>query len=223
MSLATVYCTDEDLLVRAPADYLNLCPKSQVLAQATDGVFAAGARWTLTSAATDFVAAGVAAGHVVALTAPRSAFPNPGGLLLVVDAVATGSIVLRRPGMTAGVGLPPGPAAGLTGVSFTVPYYAPQIDQASYDVNAAVGVDPADADRAPSRLYDVRELRRLTVLTVLKRLYVAAEKTAAGDYALRLADVSPELGELRSGLVVHWGEARDSEPPDSVFASRLRR
>ena len=48
---SNLYATDEDVALRAPADFPLLCPPGQVQAAGTDGCFQAGDRWTLTSAA----------------------------------------------------------------------------------------------------------------------------------------------------------------------------
>lgn len=221
-ALATVYCTDEDIALRAPMDYANLVPKWQKLASASDGVFLASDLWTLGSASTDFGAAGIKTGHVAVLTAPRTRFSGLGELF-AIDSVNGSNATLRRLGQTAGVGLPPAPAAGLTAVSFTVYTFAPQIDSASYDANKFFGIDPNLANRSPNLLYDQRELQQFTVLTVLKRAYIASEKEAAGDYEKKLALVAAELSDLQSRLQVHWGSLKQGDPPNSIFAARMRR
>ena len=81
--LATVYATDEHIAVRATGDFTVLCPDWQRVAAGVDGVFAADAPWTLTSASVDFEAAGVASGHVISLTAPKATFKGSGELLAV--------------------------------------------------------------------------------------------------------------------------------------------
>lgn len=222
-SLATVYCTDEDILLRAPQDYLRLCPASQVLASSTDGVFEADSPWLLSSPTVDFEALGVGANNVVALTAPRATFATPGGVLMATNAASGNAVSLRRPGKALGIGQPPAPTDGVNSVAFSVLTFGPQIDNASYDANQFFGIDPASSDRPPSRLYDRRELQQYTVLTVLRRAYVAAEKTATGDFRLKLEDVTRELDELRARLVVRWGSTRDAEPPTSAFTARIRR
>ena len=223
-ALSQVYCTDEDMLIRAAQDFTNLCPRSQTLAAGADGSFTAGAPWVLTSTVTNFVNAGVAPGNIVVLTAPKSQYQTSGGWLLAVASVSNMSVTLRRPGLLAGVGLPPAPAAGLAGVVFSVPYYGPQIDNASYDANKFFGIDINSPMKSPDKLYDARELQQFVVLTVLRRLYIAAEKTATGDYKLKLADVSCELEELKSRLQVHWGTtSQGSQPASSLFAARMRR
>src|SRR4051794_18663923 len=117
--LTQPYCTDEDIALRALADYPVICPDSQKLAHGTDGAFAAAAPWTLTSQGVDFAGYGVHAGNVVHLTQPRSVYRNEGELFAVA-AVAAGAVTLRRLGKPSGIGQPPAPAAGLTAVAFTV-------------------------------------------------------------------------------------------------------
>src|SRR5947199_54246 len=50
----TLYATDEDIVLRASADFALLCPRDQKLASGTDGTFMPDDRWTLHSTAVDF-------------------------------------------------------------------------------------------------------------------------------------------------------------------------
>src|SRR5215831_10771516 len=95
--LSVVYAADEDLALRASADFAILCPKDQCLAYGTDGSFGSD-RWSLQSSSVDFSANGVASGQVVRLTQPVTSFKPPGEAL-VVDSVDTGLVWLRRKGM----------------------------------------------------------------------------------------------------------------------------
>ena len=220
--LATVYCTDEDILLRAPQDFATLCPRSQVVAYGTDGVFAAGVPWTLTSATVDFSGLGVAANGVVRLSRPVSTYAQQ-GLLMAVNQVGTYTATLRRPGLALGVGQPPAPTAGLTSVEFTVLTFRPQIDVASFDANRHFGIDPNVTERKPSDLYDVRDLQQFVVLTVLKRAYIAAEKTLQGDFKLKLADVANELSDLKASTAARWGVIGQGNPASTSFSTRARR
>jgi hypothetical protein len=83
-----VYATDEDIALRASTDFTALCPRDQVLAAGTDGVFAASDPWTLTSTSVDFAAFGLAPGLLARLTKPTSAF-CANGELFAIQAVAT--------------------------------------------------------------------------------------------------------------------------------------
>ena len=106
-----VYATDEDIALRASTDFSALCPRDQVLAVGTDGVFAASDLWTLTSASVDFAAFGLKPGLLARLTKPTTAF-GPNGELFAIQSVATGAITLRRKGQAAGVGSPRSTKAG---------------------------------------------------------------------------------------------------------------
>jgi hypothetical protein len=171
----------------------------------------------------DFKGQLVPPNSVVALTKPAASFPAAGGLLLAVDAVDTGAALLRVAGRANGVGQPPAPSAGLTGVAFQVLSFGPQIEQASYDLNKLFGIDPLIALKAPSLLYDPRELCRLTVLVVLQRAYAAAEKDATGDFAKKLELVTAELDDLRGRLELHWGNLGEAEAPRHSFNCKVRR
>ena len=49
------YATDEDIVLRAPADFGRLCPADQKIAAGSDGAFSPGARWTLTCPSAAFL------------------------------------------------------------------------------------------------------------------------------------------------------------------------
>lgn len=219
--LATVYCTDENIALRAWGDYMAVCPPSQKLAAGTDGVILSADRWTLTSATVDFEAAGIVPGHVVWLKLANTFGSN--GEIYAVNAVDGDSVTLRRLGQTASVGQPPAPAAGLTGVSFSVLTFGPQIDVASYDANHFFGIDVISPTKSPARMYDQRELQSYVVLMVLKRAYAISLKQKAEDYALKLEQVSEELSDLTARLTIRWGSDGKSEPPTSIFSTRVRR
>ena len=56
-----------------------------------------------------------------------------------------------------------------------------------------------------------------------QRAYAAADKTAAGDFGLKLGQIAQDLDDLRSRLVVSWGALKSLKPPTSPFSSRMRR
>ncbi|HWE37720.1 MAG TPA: hypothetical protein VG406_14225 [Isosphaeraceae bacterium] len=238
-TLTIVYAADEDLALRASADFAILCPADQTLAAGTDGAFTPDDPWTLRSSSVNFAAQGVAAGQVVQLTRPITAFPPPGEAM-VVAAVAAGSVTLRRKGQAAGVGQPPGPSSGLVNVAFTIATLGPQIESASYELNRRFGIDDLIAGRRAADLYDPREIRQATVLAVLARQYLAMSR-ATGDqgdaFASKARCLASELDDLLARAVVRWGPSPDSpgataqgtqpygnlNPPTSRFCTRLSR
>jgi hypothetical protein len=224
----TLYATDEDVSLRATADFALLCPKDQKLAWGNDGQFSADAPWVLTSPSVNFQAYGVAPGNVVQLTQPVPYFRPPGELYAVV-AAAPNSVTLRRRGQSAGVGLPPGPAAGLAQAEFTVTTLGPQIALASYELNRRFGIDDLIAGRRPCDLFDRDEVREATVLTVLYRQYMDMCRSGAtgGDaLAYKAHMYKQELDDLLARTVVHWLPAPGDTaiaPPTSRFSTRVSR
>ncbi len=229
MAVSTLLATDEDVAVRASGDFPILCPKDQKLAYGTDGVFDAGSRWTLTSATVPFSTYGVADGHVIQLV--KAGVFSPPLEMFVVTSATTGNVVLRRKGMTDSTGQPPGPAAGTTGVTFTVATLYPQIEDASYDLYRRFGIDDAVAGRTAASLYDVREARQACVLTVLKNQYLAMARQAgesSDDFAAKAKKIEAELSDLLARLAIHWQSvsgwgAAASEPATTRFGMRLSR
>jgi hypothetical protein len=219
--LTTLYADDEDVAVHAPGDFAVLAPAWQKVAQGVDGVFSPGPSWTLTSAATDFEAAGARPGHVVQLRKPTSVFKGTGELFAVAGA-AGGSLTIRRIGMAATLGSPPAPASGLSGVEFLIATLGPQIEEASFDLNRRFAIDPFIPGRTPSDLRDVRELRRACVLSVLIRRYAAESRGAEGDFAQKFRQAESELAETLARLEIRWGSLAD-RPSSSFFSTRIVR
>ena len=227
-TLTTVYATDEDIAVRAPADFPILCPRDQKLAWGSDGAFSPTSPWVLTSSTVDFSARGLAPGNVVQLLQPVANFRPPGDSL-VVDSIAPFAVTLRRKGLATGAGQPPGPSSALIGVEFTANTLGPQIERASYDLNRRFGIDDLVAGRRAVDLYDPREIREATVLSVLYRQYVAMSRETGEQqdaFAAKSALLKAELDDLLDRLVVRWGPPgapMAAEGTTSRFGARLAR
>lgn len=206
--LSSIYCTPEDILIRAPGDFSVLVPDGQTLADGSDGVFDGSDRWTLTSAAVDFEASGVIAGDVCELkyTANKTVF-GPEGELFAVESAAGNDLTLRRRGRLAGVGKPPGPAAGISGVSFRLPDLHAQIEEATESINALYGIDEDVPDSAPAMLYRVRELRQVTVLRTLTLLYGGRSRGVDDNFDRRNRAIKAEWTELLASTAIHWKSA----------------
>lgn len=231
MSTATIpnpYATDEDIALRASADFTLLCPRDQKVASGSDGVFSPGSPWALTSATADFQALGATAGQVVQVQVSGTA-PAPSPDCLVVAGVAPGSVTLRRKGQPAGVGMPPGPAAGAGGVKFKIVTLAPQIALVSADIDRRFGIaNGASPGRSASALADPGELRDAVVLTVLYRQYLDASREVAGavdSFAAKARAVKADLDDLLARLALHWNRAPgdDLAPPTTRFGTRMSR
>lgn len=219
--LSIVYASDEDVAVRATGDFAVLAPDWQKAAFGIDGVFAPGAPWTLSSATVDFEAAGVRSGHVVCLRKPTSSFKGSGELLAVASAAGT-SLTLRRIGAGLGEGAPPAPWAGISGVEYRIATLAPQIEEASFDLNRRFGIDPLVSSRSPAALFDRRELRAACVLTVLAQRYSAETRGGEGDFPLKLQRINQDLSDVLARLEVRWNSATGSGA-SSMFSTRISR
>ena len=101
-----VYCTDEDIAVRAGGDFISLCPAWQQMAAAADGYFTSGLPWVLNSTIVNFQANNVQPNQVVLLSQPKANFPGA-GVLMAIDSVSGNSLTLRRLHKDLGVGQPP--------------------------------------------------------------------------------------------------------------------
>jgi hypothetical protein len=195
------------------------------MAAGSDGVFAVGFPWVLTSASVNFQSHGVAPNQVVLLTAPKANFPG-GGALLAIDSVSGSSITCRRLHKDLGVGQPPAPATGLTSVAFAVNTLDPQIEEASYDLKRRFAIDDstgANVNRQSAWMYDQRELRIATVLTVLLQRYTQETRTDRGDFPAKVQRIRQELDDVLARIQVRWGPFGNSAEPSTLFSCKLAR
>jgi hypothetical protein len=193
------------------------------MAKGADGVFANGAPWVLTSASVNFATNGVAPNQVVALTSPKAAFPG-GGDFLAIDSVSSNSITLRRAHKDLNVGQPPSPLAGLTNVAFSITTFDPQIEEASFDIKRRFGIDENLATRNSSWVYDLRDLRMLTVLTVLYDRYTAELRSDKGDWQRKMGHIRNMKAEVLERVSLRWGPlATSAETSSPVFGLRVSR
>ena len=161
---APVYCTDEDIAVRAGGDWFLLAPAWQQMAAGTDGYFNSGSPWVLNSTATNFQQRTTfSRTRSSSSRRPSNTSPAAASSSRSIRSPGT-SITLRRLHKDLNVGQPPAPAAGLTGVTFTINTLDPQIEEASFDIKRRFGIDENIAYRTSSWIYDLRDLRMATVL-----------------------------------------------------------
>jgi hypothetical protein len=194
------------------------------MAKGNDGVFSNGSPWVLSSASVNFSSNGVKPNQVVALTAPKSQYPG-GGDLLAIDSVSNDgtAITLRRPHKDLNVGMPPAPAAGLTSVAFNITTFDPQIEEASFDVKRRFGIDENITFRESSWIYDLRDLRLLTVLTVLYDRYTAELRTDRGDWQRKMGHIRNLRDEVLDRVQIRWGPYGNSAEPSTVFSCKISR
>jgi hypothetical protein len=218
----TLWCTDEDLALRAAGDFALLCPKDQALARGADGVFNLADLWTLSSATNDFLAQGVAPGNVVQLS-KQGVFL--GTELFGVSAVTSSGVTLKRKGLAGGIGLPSSPYGGANGVSFAVLTLQPQIVRATYDLDQKYGIDDLIQGRRSSDVYDPQEVLDATVLMVLWRAYEEMARHAgdrADHFAAQAKRYNDDYHELLGRAEVHWKPAAVIQET-SIFDTRLVR
>jgi hypothetical protein len=219
-----VYATDEDLVVRAGGDFVTLCPAWQQMAAGNDGFFAPSAPWVLNSTATNFGANGVQPNQVVQLTAPKSQYPG-GGVLAAIDSVSSDgtNITLRRVHKDLGVGNPFAPAAGLTNVTFAINTLDPQTEDATFDIKRRYGIDETIVARQSSWVFDLRDLRMATVLTVLLARYTQEARGDRGDFPRKIIQIKSELASVLDRVQVRFGPYGDSQEATTIFSCKISR
>ena len=219
-TLTIVYATDEHVYLEGPADWGVIVPRSNRVSAGTDGVFASGTPWVLSSASNGFAGQGVASGMVVKLFGPAASFATP--QYLAVDSAAANSVTLRRCGLGSGVGLAPG-VGGLTSVSFEILTLLPQIENTAFALHQQFSIDPNLVNRRPEDMYDQRIFRRLTSLRVLYLQYMALNRSRAGDFADKQQHYHDEYERELAAAVVKWGPLGTRMPPTTRFSTRLSR
>lgn len=222
--LAVVYATDEAIAIRDISAYTALCPISQSVASAADGIFSSGFPWDLSSASKAFQSLGVKANHVIRLTGPKAQYLGS-GQLLAIESASGSSVTLRRLGQDIGVGEPPAPAVGLTGVTFQILTYDAQIQVASKDLNRTYSIDPNSALNGPSGLTDTEDLEQACVLKVLIARLLAETQQRDQTWGLKLQNYRQELADVMTRLQLRWGPNNDSTEPQVYdnFSTRLTR
>lgn len=214
--ITPVYCLDEHIAVRAYGDYPLVVPRSQRLAYGVDGAFDPSDRWKLTSSSVDFTTRAISAGNVIHLTKPSTQFKG-GGIQFGIASVSASGLTLRVIGQDDGEGEPPAPAAGLSGVEFTIATFKPQIEDVSYQLNERFNI------REPTSLNDQRVLREATVLMVLYRAYSTLARTRDGEYAMKAYEVEQDRDAAVNRVVLRWTNSDPAQQPTTLFSTRITR
>jgi hypothetical protein len=224
VTVTAPYCTDEDVAILAAGDFLNLVPHNQKMGYGTDGVFNSGSPWTLHSASVDPMALQMSVGMAVWLSAPTTTYKSPGDLLFI-DAIAANQITLHRPSFLTGVGMPPGPPAGLTGVTFTVLTVLPQIVRISYNLDQRHAVDDLIYGRRHADQYDPRQLRHGTALNVLHSLYVGMARGAkdSDNWWAKAGEIKQQRDAWEQWASVTWRNSTAGTDRTGPFNTRIVR
>lgn len=224
----TLYATDEDIAIRASADFALLCPRDQKLASGNDGMFTIQDRWTLVSPTVDFQAFGLKFGHVVLLPQHSGGFKLPEEIF-AVERSASNAVTLRRKGQEPGFGQPAGPPNGLAQVEFGSATLGPQIASAGDELDRRYGVNDLVTGRRHCDQFDPREVREAAVLIVLHRQYLELSRGDEGKgdtYAAKAQLYKRELDDLLARTVVRWMTAPSRAGVGSLtrsFGTRLSR
>lgn len=224
------YITDEIIAIHAGPDFVALTQRASLLASGGDGSFASGVPWVLNSTAVNFQGQGVAAQNVVSLSGPPAAFPGSGSYLYAVDSVSGTSCTLRLLGGSPGYGQPPGTAAGLSTVKFSVPTLFAQIDQATFRLKDRVSIDENFFWTSSPWIYQgtenpYRVFRDAVVFETLADLYEAntRDPSEQGDFAVKARRYRKRAEEAIGRLCVRWGPYGNSRPPTTPGSQKIAR
>lgn len=160
------FATDRDLLVLEPNLFRDIAWAGQRRLSATDGATSGD---SLTSASSDFGAAGVGAGHVVMLDAIA---------LEVIERVSATELKVSLLRDSAQDEALPPPA--LSGAKVLVTSFGPQIQSVHEQLLRALGVEPSDTSAAvtASNITNPAALARLEAIGALHLVFSAAAALA---------------------------------------------
>ena len=159
---------------------MTLAPTWQCMASGTDGFFNPRAPWVLNSRTVKFRSRAIAPNQVVCLSGPKAQYPGGGDLLAIDSVSADGTnLTLRRPYKDLNIGCRRRRPRGLTGVTFKITTFDPQIAAATFDIKRRFGIDENITFRDSSWIYDLQDLRYADVLTVLYDRYTAELRSTA--------------------------------------------
>ncbi len=108
-------------------------------------------------------------------------------------------------------------------MTFTINTLDPQTEEASFDIKRRFGIDELIVNRTSSWIYDMRDLRIATVLTVLNDRYTAEARGDKGDFANKIRLIRAQLDEVLARVQVRWGPFGNSAEPSTLFGCKLSR
>lgn len=180
------FATDRDLLVLEPSLFRDVGWSAQRVVEAS-GVTVSGT--TLTSAGSDFVAAGVTAGHV--------ALVNGAALEVVARLSATQLTVSRVREEANGGAIAPGATTGATLVVMT---FRPQLSVAHAQVMRALGIEPGSAAQigevGETSIVNPGSLTRVEALGALHAI-LASASAMGGEHSAMWAKAQMYLERFR--------------------------
>ena len=108
-------------------------------------------------------------------------------------------------------------------MTFTINTLDPQIEEASFDIKCRFGIDENIAYRSSSWIYDQRDLRMATVLTVFSPATSRrpGATTATGPRKIEL--IKTELDVVLDRVQVRWGPLGNSAEPATIFSCKISR
>ncbi len=175
------FATDRDLLVLEPNLFRDIAFLSQMLASGTDGAVSG---TSFTSALADFIAAGVAEGHVVSVNDLAVEVVQ-----VVSSTELTISLLRAHPGDAA---VPPPEGVALP---YAVRSFLPQIEMMHRQVMRSAGIEP-DGVGEPSDAATVddvlngNEIALVEALGALESIFASAASMLADEPYLRLRAAS---------------------------------
>jgi hypothetical protein len=225
---STRYATDEDIALRAPSDFMLLCPRDQRLASGTDGFVIPESASTLVSPSLDFQDQGVREGHLILLRKANSGL-RASGEMFVAAKVESNTILLRRKGKEGGKIQPLATTNHpVNDIEYQIFTLEPQLGLASDDIEHRFGITNGRCPgRFQSELADVTELRDVVVLSVLYRQYLDMSRDlSSDDFRAKSQTIKSELDETLGRLSLHWNNASERNTIGSSttrFSTRMSR
>jgi hypothetical protein len=99
----------------------------------------------------------------------------------------------------------------------------PQVEEASFDIKRRFGIDENLVQRTSAWIYDLRDLRMATVLSVLLARYTQESRSEKGDFPRKLSQIKVELDLVLDRVQVRWGPLGNSQEPSTLFSCKISR
>lgn len=215
----TPFCQAEDIAERITQDLALILPPSQILAEGTDGIIAPG-EWVLSSATAAFETYGVPVGSLAILQSPGSSQST--SKVFVVSNVEGSTITLRRVGLGSGIGQPPGGAAGMSGVIFSIHYLDPQINDTTTYLSMIFGIDDNIPGRRYVDIYNLNDVIEIAISRIVSMLYLNAMMNSSNDlFKEKHAMHKAQYTDLKSAVRIRFGPTGSDNT--SLFNQKLTR
>ncbi|HUW55619.1 MAG TPA: hypothetical protein VMZ92_03220 [Planctomycetota bacterium] len=200
------FSTDEDLLKLEPELFRVHFHPSQLLTEGTDGVIRhSGSSVVFSSATADFINGGATSGHVLVLSKTSSNAIVYGEAYPVKSVEASTTALLEAK---------PGAMPTASSITFSMPTFGPQHEDAHFLLCDSLDIDDNDlnTENDEADLYNRRQLRQASCARVMEIFYMGQSAADDDFYWNKSTFWNGEYGRAMQRLKLKWDADGDSDP-----------